>query len=203
MTASTYIEVTAREAELVQQPEFVLVRVRLSEDELCPFGVPGDVVGFREPFYIDHLRVINNDDGWRDDATRRNEYLESTYYLADATKPGKPCCQLIPECCCIEVGEPEWLDSSVMPDWAVRSFGVLVDVQCKRVWDVTLGEAELCGFEICPGHMMDDTVLPDFATTFFETRWDVDNPNHEFDSNPYVWVGRFAKHSEAKGESRG
>lgn len=142
----------------------------------CPYGAPGDRLWVKETFYNDLI------DG-RD--------VEHVYYLADSTKPKEQaCCDLIPECCCGEVGKTKWKPSIHMPRWASRITLEITGVRVQRLQDISEEDAKAEGAQ-------EQVVLPGDRGSFvagFYFIWDGIHHKNDvacWDANPWVWVMEF------------
>ena len=128
----------------------------------CPYGAPGERIWVRESFY-------NDNPGGED--------LESIYYRADSMDENW-CCQLIPECSCVEVGKPKLTPSIFMPRWASRLTLEVTDIGFERLQEITDADAIAEGLE-----SLDE----------FKSIWQKINGKDSWDENPWVWVVKFKR----------
>ncbi len=116
----------------------------------CPYGVPGDRLWVREAHYCD-LQPYDD----RPVSIKHAfdvvgpSIMESMFYRADADEqsPCPPCCQLIPECQCDEVGRPRWRPSIHMPRWASRITLVVKSVRVERLQAISEDDAIAEGYQ--------------------------------------------------------
>ena len=154
----------------------------------CPYGQPGDVLYGKETFYVDYStfadvgRLPKEKPDWADD---------NIYYRADGE-----CCQIIPECCCAEVGKPKWRPSIFMPRWASRIVDEIVEVRLECLRDITEEGAIAEGIRPLGGNG------PNKFTVSFENMsmnaptakevyvmlWEAINGEGSWALNPWVWV---------------
>lgn len=140
----------------------------------CPYGQPEERLWVRESFYCDVP----------DDSADRDEHL---YYLADATPNSRvrPCCELIPECQCFDVGKPRWRPSIHMPRWASRLLLEITEVRVQRVQEISRRDAEAEG--------MREGSPPVSVLCRYRDLWDSLNAKrgYSWESNPWVWAISF------------
>lgn len=110
----------------------------------CPYGVPGDLLWVREPFFVDHPEY---DHGGRLPLVGSAEQREIVdggmfYYRADGD-----CCEQIPECACAEVGKPRSRPWMFMPKWAARVWLRVTAVRVERLCDMPEADAVAEGFD--------------------------------------------------------
>ena len=152
-------------------PEFVAN----PDNNLCPYGNPGDTLWVRETFqYVD---FAGEDNG----------------YVYRATDPDW------------ETMEGwRWKPSIFMPYKACRIFLKIEDVRIERLQDITEQDAIQEGVERLPGHegllayqsyltTPERQQMPCFPYISFKTLWHKINGRKSWDENPWVWVITFSR----------
>lgn len=86
--------------------------------------------------------------------------------------------------------DAEFYPAATMPDWAIRIRAVTREVRCVRVNDLTFDE-------------MSKALMRELGDIGFADWFNREFPDIKALTNPYVWLGRFAKHSESKESPRG
>lgn len=108
----------------------------------CPHPV-GTMLWVKENYYIDHVDYLKG----KLPNIRPDEIDDGMiFYPADAIGRGRWCCQLIPECCCAEVGKPRMRSSMLMPRWASRDDLKVNRVRVERRDDISEADAIAEGF---------------------------------------------------------
>lgn len=134
----------------------------------CPYGAPGERLWVRENFYND---------------------FDNVYYPADS-RSKRWCCDLIPECCCAEVGKPKVTPSIHMPRWASRITLEVTDVRVERLNEISEEDAKAEGvtntgpYDCRPGFV---------HRVMFEDLWNRIHGVDSWDANPFVWVVAFTR----------
>ncbi len=166
-------------------PEFVAD----SENKLCPYGIPGDIIWVRETHF-------KNGD----------EYI----YLADGT-----CCEQFEQCECSEVGKPKWKPSIHMPKEAARLWLETTDIRVERLHDITDADiiaegvqypvnngapvfklgVENSAADFMPKGFMTKDATPitehDLLFAHWAELWCSINGRESWDANPWLWVISF------------
>ena len=157
----------------------------------CPYGQPGDRLWVRETFYFDLLPWA--DGGSLQDVPEHERESDCLYYRADGT-----CCEIIPECCCAEVGKPKFRSGRFMPRWASRITLEVTDVRVALLQEISDADVRSEGIE--QRHIDKYRRFPQFhpddihGLAFAET-WNQINSKrgYPWDSNPWVWVVSFKR----------
>lgn len=145
-------------------PEFVAS----GENELCPYGQPGDVLWVRESYSPDYFR--QGEHGYKVDWTE----LSKEYMPA-----------------------PKWKPSIHMPRSACRIFLKVENVRVERLHKISEADAlnEGIKFDKDSGyHFVGDIIMEQSATHCFHKLWDMINGTRaSWESNPWVWVIEFSR----------
>lgn len=158
----------------------------------CPYGQPGDRLRVNESFYFDFMPWANG--GSLKTVPEECRDTDLLYYPADATGPGNWCCQLIPECCCAEVGKPKLRPARFMPKWASRITLEITNVRVERLQEISDRDAFAEGIDSYCRQPLEDR--PDgTARGAFRDLWDSINAASGcgWDANPWVWVVEFKR----------
>lgn len=158
----------------------------------CPYEV-GQILWVRENFYIDQMPWDKN----RLPKTRPVELTDDTiYYPADARGHGNLCCQLIPECCCAEIGKPKIRPSIHMPRWLSRITLEITGVKIERLNEISEEDAVdeglfsngfvACG--VCYPHSKENC-----RRCGFKVLWENINGDGAWHLNPWVFCISFRK----------
>ena len=161
----------------------------------CPYGSPGDRLWVREQFYVDIMPWAEGGSLVTPEAMEQVDLLRAnTYYRADACGKGPPCCELIPECLCFEVGKPRFRAARFMPRWASRITLDLVSVRVERLQDITFEDVLAEGVPQAPAVQYGDGYQRDTVEAF-EKLWDSINDERGYGwvANPWVWVVEFKR----------
>ncbi len=139
------------------------------ENNLCPYGKPGDRLWVRETW----TRAGNGDPG---------------YLTYRATYPGclPPDLENIPP-----ASELRWKPSIHMLRRDSRILLEITDVRVERLQDISRGDIRAEGL-VCPSELASDDVSPNYRDWYpaaWRELWESTGGN--WDANPWVWVVEF------------
>ncbi len=170
----------------------------------CRYGVPGDVLWFRET-WAPMCRVADPFCECDEESAKVHHYTE---YRADT---GNPYPGDWPAENKDDEGCPRWRPSIFMPRWAARVVVPLLSVRVERVQDISnedaIAEGVIVGGPDIEGHMRyrahEETsfVSPDYTWHFnprdaYQEIWDEINAKRglSWQSNPFCWVLSFPRY---------
>lgn len=167
-------------AGLVWLDNFTPEYVADPENNLCPYGKPGDRLWVRETWYCDHFEVqqgpyLRPADMFDLDQSREDGEL---VYAADGLAP-------------YEQEQPTWKPSIHMPRWASRILLEITAVRVERLQDISRSDIRAEGLE-CPAELASDDVSPNYRDWYpaaWRELWESTGGN--WDANPWVWVLEF------------
>ena len=146
------------------------------EARVTPFGAVGDVLLGKEAWqrFMEDEVPTGHPHGPQDTMGRPSnpEIKSHIYYRADG--------ELIHP----DQGRACWCPAQHMPQWAVRIRLRVESVACKRVQEITEGDAMACGYDPTDGAFIFDRC---------RKQWDADNPRHPWAENPWCWLARVGR----------
>lgn len=178
-------KVTRREVKgtgLVWLDNFLAEYVANPENNLCPYGNPGDRLWVRETWYCDHFQVqkgpyLRPDDMHDLDQSREDGEL---VYAADDLAP-------------YEQEQPNWKPSIHMPRWVSRILLEMTAVRVERLQDISRAGIRAEGLQ-CPPELASDDVSPNYRDWYpaaWRELWE--STGGDWNANPWVWVVEFKR----------
>jgi hypothetical protein len=152
------------------------------DNNLCPYGKPGDRLWVRETWYCDHDEVQRGPYLQPADMTDLDEARENgdLVYAADGLTP-------------YEQDQPKWKPSIHMPRWASRILLEITDVRVERLQDISRADIRAEGLQ-CPPDLASDDVSPNYRDWYpaaWRELWE--STGGDWDANPWVWVVEFKR----------
>ena len=162
-------------------PEFVAA----PENDMCPYGKPGDRLWVRET--------------WMPDAPRNGEWPDTEFYGC-----GMSPLSLIPECYrhpwhvmhratyegCDLVG---WKPSIHMPRWASRITLEITEVRVERLNSISEVDAIAEGVNVHPDHHGKSRSSIYSPVQAYRDLWERINGSGSWEANPWVWCVSFRR----------